>query len=960
MSTLLAVLVGALTNLATGGWSLPLTIALVVLAGTWIVIEVRQRAHEQRTAAIEARDRVLATLEHKATTEKVSAFDLLMATRQVMPFQGRRNELDELEHWCDGDAPAAVLILAGPAGSGKTRLAMELARSRPAHWAGGWLTMGRGGEAVEKIVAGGDPAVVLVDDAGTRQDLPALVTALAGHEGPPSVRVLLITRDAAGLQAALEREVPDSARWLARARVVRIGPHGGEGDRERWYVQAVGRFARELDMLAPPTTQLTGRVGAPDETMLLLLARALLTVYAAGERSQPADRVRRLPVAEVIEQLFTHEAAWWESAAQSPAWAVSRLGTETRQRAILALVLRGADDEEAAVEVLRRVPDLSDAAEIDLRNTARWVAHLYPAARIEPDLLGDWFIVDRLSRHPALAERLLADLGPAEHRHAALVLTRATTVFPTGMPVLTKLWESGHSDGIAVAVEIAMVHHAKLVDEQLALFLSDRDLPEQTLVSLDDRLPEFALPRACGVVSRLLVAHCRAASCDGPVDHARLARALNSLAHRLSNLGDHRGAHSAISEAVELCRTLAADDPAHRPALAGALNGLGTCHAALGNHQQALAAASESVALWRTLTADEPSAVSGLADSLIGLGGPRRSLDDRLGAHAAATEAVTLLRVLAAEDSRHRPSLARGLNNLGVMWAAVGDHQQARSTISEAVETWRALVAEDARFQPNLARALDNSGIQAANFSDFPQAHAASTESVSLWRVLAADNPAYRPDLASALSSLGNRWAAVGDHRQAHKATQESVALWRTLAPDNPAHHPQFAGALLNLGARWSSLGDHRQALSAAAEAVTRWRALVADNPAYRSELAGALNNLGLHRAELRDHRQAHIDFSEAVQLWRTLAADNEARQADFAATLTNLAVNRCKLGDHDEEFAHRREAVSVLRTAADRDAELYEGRYQRALAKLRSAYVRHGREAEAVRLSRPRQADSS
>nr|WP_245666030.1 hypothetical protein [Actinoplanes subtropicus] len=406
------------------------------------------------------RDRVLTPLVREGSGEG-GAFDLLVADRRMVPLQGRRTELEILREWCDSEAPAGVLVLSGPAGVGKTRLGLESGLELPSPWAAGWLRPGQAEAALPAIVDCGDPALIVIDDADARSEVPRLLNALAGHSGQPRVRLLLITRDGAGLLFGLRPRVADSARWLVQdARVLQLGVHGGAGDRERWYALAVGHFARERGVLAPSAASLAGAVGAGDEPMLALQARALLTVLAASQRS---GAVRRLPVDQVIEELFSHEQAWWEASASVDRWELSGLGAETRERGILALAVRGAADEDAAVRVLRRVPDLADAPEVQVRNLARWVSGRYPSGgagvRIKPDMFGDWFVADRLTRHPALATSLLSDMDATELRWALAVLTRAAGAFPTVLSVLTQAWQALDRDAIEMAIRSLVLYH---------------------------------------------------------------------------------------------------------------------------------------------------------------------------------------------------------------------------------------------------------------------------------------------------------------------------------------------------------------------------------------------------------------------------------------------------------------------------------------------------------------------
>ncbi|SNS76218.1 Tetratricopeptide repeat-containing protein [Asanoa hainanensis] len=950
VSTVLAVVVGALTNLATSKPSWGLVAGVVVAAGCWAVWEVRLRQRDQRAAVVEARARALAPIDRVEAADG-DVFGLLVAARRALPLQGRRGELDELVAWCAGDAAVSVLVVCGPAGVGKTRLGLELADelgelAEP--WVTGSLVPGQAERALPAIVACGDPVLVLVDDADTRTDLPAFLSTLAGHRGTPPVRVLLIARDGAGLLAGLRPLVTDTSRSLTRGQLLELGPHGGRGDRERWYVQAVGRFARDLKVLAPPATVLAGRVGADHETMLMILARALLTALAAERHGS----VRRSPIDAVIGDLFTHEEAWWEAAASPSTWGVSALSSQTRERCILALALRGAADEDAAVRVLRRVPDLSDAAEERLRNVARWVTHLYSTGvRIQPDLFGDWFIADRLARQPALAERLLADLDPDERQWATTVLTRAASVFPAALPALAQVWRDGDAEVVFLAIRLVAVQHTAALDHHLASFIADLELAEAHLVALDQQVVDYQLPRTAIAVSRRLVSLRRAQAAEDPEYQPDLAAALNVLGLRLGGLGEHREAHLASEEAVTLWRSLAADNPAHEPQLARALINLGARRWALGDYRPALDIAEEAVTRWRTLAADDPAHQPNLASAVSDLSTHYGALGEHRQALQVAHEAVVLWRTLAADDPSLQPRLAAALNRLGFCLRESGEYRRGHLVIEETVALYRALAADEPSHQSDLASALTNLGAAHRELGDDRQAHTATEEAVTLYRALVADNPAHRPDLARALSNLGALLRELGEYRPGYTATDEALGLYRALAADNPAHQPNLGWALTNLGVLLREFGEHRQAHDVTEEAVTLYRVLVADNPAHQSDLARALSNLGVLLRELGEDRQAHAATDEAVTIYRALAADNPAHHPRLAGTLGNLATQLCALNDHDAEFAARHEAVGLYRALAAADAEPYERDYRLAVAQLQAAYSRHGRDEDAIRV---------
>ena len=135
---------------------------------------------------------------------------------------------------------------------GKSRLALEFASRLPAAWAAGWLHAGAGAVAVEAVRGCGDPAVILADDADGRADLVPLLEALAERHEDPAVRVVLVTRSAGGLRAALARQLEERHAWVVSAAAeLDLGTEGGPDDQVRWFGEAVAAFAAALGKTPP-------------------------------------------------------------------------------------------------------------------------------------------------------------------------------------------------------------------------------------------------------------------------------------------------------------------------------------------------------------------------------------------------------------------------------------------------------------------------------------------------------------------------------------------------------------------------------------------------------------------------------------------------------------------------------------------------------------------------------------
>ena len=221
-----------------------------LIAAIW-VDRISQR-REAREAALSARDDVLDALVADPAGEG-SIFDVLLATStKAAPFRGRRDDLAWLDRWWEDPKQAPVVVVSGPAGTGKTRLATQFAQDRPMPWVSGWLREGRGADAVAAIRACGNEALILVDDADQRPDLAALFASLnADRDTGPTVRVILISR-AAGLVSRLAATLDDRSRgMLGGVRELPLGPFGGADDRARWFGEAVRAYARARQVPPP-------------------------------------------------------------------------------------------------------------------------------------------------------------------------------------------------------------------------------------------------------------------------------------------------------------------------------------------------------------------------------------------------------------------------------------------------------------------------------------------------------------------------------------------------------------------------------------------------------------------------------------------------------------------------------------------------------------------------------------
>ena len=883
-----------------------------------------------------------------------------------MPFRGRSRELRQLADWLADDRAGPVLMVSGPAGVGKSRLALEFASRLPQDWAAGWLHAGTGDIAVGAVRACGDPAIMLVDDADGRADLVPLLESLAEQHENPVTRVVLVTRSAVGLRSALMSQLTERHAWVASgAPQLELDLEGGHDDQIRWFGEAVSAFAAALDGPVPalPERFPQGQGGAV-QPFVVLQAQALLAVLGAdGAHRDP----RELPFGQLAGALMSHEQRRWQAMAATWNWGRGGpLSAMLQGRSIAALALLGADGDAEAEEILRRVPELRDAPAERLSGISSWIAALYPASpgpapRIRPDMIGEWFVVRELTEHSALTQSLRMGLTDDQAARALGFLARAADRLESASHLFDEFATGDIHRRILAAALAARTGEVgrRLLDAVIAAQIgSAGEWTLDQLTELQRLLPEHVLLLTHIKIVALIVTLYRAQPADDPARHqADLATALGNLGNWLYEVGRYQEALDAAQEAVTLRRAQPADNPArHQADLAIALGNLGNLLGEVGRYQEALDAAQEAVTLRRAQPADDPArhqadlatALGNLGNWLYEVGRYQEALD-------AAQEAVTLRRAQPADNpARHQADLATALGNLGAQLAEVGRYQEALDAAQEAVTFYRALAADDpARHQADLASALNNLGIWLGEVGCYQEALDAAQEAVTLRRAQAADNPArHQADLAMALNNLGNWLGEVGRYQEALDAAQEAVTLRRAQAADNPARHQaDLAMALNNLGNKLAEVGRYQEALDAAQEAVTLRRAQAADNPArHQADLAMALGNLGILLGKVGRYQEALDAAQEAVTLRRAQAADNPARhQADLAMALNNLGIRLDQVGRSDEALAARRESVRIYRELASKDPDRYQTEYRRQLTALRREFDQRGMQYEAI-----------
>lgn len=559
-------------------------------------------------------------------------------------FVGRERELAEAQSLLAG---SRLLTLTGPGGSGKTRLAIELARRSAADFSGGARFV--------RLAAVRDPALVPVEVAGALGLQDSRGTALLDHlSAYLSGRELLLILD--NMEQVLEAGgfVAD---LLAATDAVRIVVTS----------RAPLHLAWEQELPVPPLSeavQLFAARASASVPGFSLTDRQAVTVGKIAERLDglplaielAAARTRVLPPEAILERLDDSLALLVSDSRDVPdrqrtlratiAWSHELLSEHARRLFLVCSVFRGGIDLTALEAVgsaagsgdslldtvtelvdhsLLRRADLGDAPRFAMLETVReYAAELLaesPLHQVTHDGHAQVFRrrVEHLPRPPAAPNRAGLDLLELEHDNLRAALDHLSATDPgTALRMATRLsgfWSiRGYfSEGrrrLAALRDLVPNHDREWLDALTgeAWLATDQGDRKAALPLLEDALERA---RATG-------------------DQVREAEALLCRGRIRGITGDPAGFDDDIERSLALHE--ASGDPA---GLAGALWLAGAAAHFQGNGLLAIRRLERSVAL----SADVGLSVIG-ARALQLLGVVRLHNDDISGAEAALREAL--------------------------------------------------------------------------------------------------------------------------------------------------------------------------------------------------------------------------------------------------------------------------------------------------------------------------------
>lgn len=786
-------------------------VSLSIVAVIWTVLLVNKqlRAESRARASSDEPDGRGAKRLLTATTGGDAGLPaswpwMLNPALGLVAFLGRKQELAVLTGWVTGRDAARVLLVTGPGGSGKTRLAIELCeQGQELGWTSVWVRPGYEAGSIQALHdASITQALIIVDDAETRGDLPRLIAALAAAESD-GLRVLLMARSTGEWCRKLRSASPAAHDLVASAmgdQLVLAAAVQPETTDLQIVGHAVTSIAREFG-LRESHVKLRRRA-SQRQNILQLLGAALAATMSDAEVVETGTGTVQVDLLKHLEPLLQHEQEFWHDRARQAGLLEGNDGNiaGVLRRFIAACCLLGAVSVDEAANLGARVAGIPQSPEL-----IEWLRDVCSAGR-------SWTTPDGILHPSRLAELLTIrelssgldkSLNGLQARHALRAvsfLARAAADYKEAPELLSRFLGD--------------------LEERIA----GEQVPVQTLSAALSVVPDSGnvLASAAIALNRRIVEH---VSAEG--DPAAWSYWLEELSYRLRKAGHHDDAVQAAEHAVGLRRQLAALSPErHLPSVVLSMENLAQCLQEKGDAPQARSVRMEAVIHGRELVAKDPGLFQPWeARLLAAIASTQGNSDDPGLSVAAAAEAVVLYReAVLVRPGLYEGELGRCLEILSLRYLDSDRIDDSIGVASEAVAIYEGLITSShERFRPNLARASDNLSVSLGGAGRQTEALAAVRKAVAEYARLQRTKPGqFTTGYAHALGNLSTRYRVLGQAAKAIPPARQRVALYRALAKNDASRYQvELADSLVSLAVVLEHAGEQRDAAAARREAAT-------------------------------------------------------------------------------------------------------------------------------------------
>ena len=888
---------------------------------------------------------------------------LLRTEFAVVPFRGRQTEISDLISWCTSNEQAAVRLLLGPAGIGKTRLAARLCSEMSQRgWTAGYLREGSDPEYVDRLREIGSPLLLVLDYGDAWEEIRNLLVRLeAPAETAPPTRLILLARHGGDWWHRLQSAYPTLA--MQEEAVGEI--IGSPDDLRDAYSGALEAFERLLGSAGQGRPEPPARLrGKP----ILLVHMAALLAADGGAKGQANASKPITDVANaVVMEVLSREQQYWQRSVKARRLEV---GDVLLQRAVTLGVLFGWEDETDLASLLASVPDLADSSAERRHELARWIKSFYPADDsshqqiLQPDLLAEHLVIKALLDCPQLlaattrvatyrSDRALAIIDRACQESNPLRYLLANALRVDLLPLGTRILNIGDVSEGPLREELMRAIRSATTDlhtlEALRKSIPPRSiLLHDVAIAIGRRSVEIAAQsgdksllgayleklatelEAAGYVHDALELSAQSLDLIKSADHGGddlIAESIiaqsKRMAARLQNV--HRAGESVavLQQAKEVADQVTARSPDRGyQMLASVQSSLTSAYQALGYGDEVVTSVREE---WNL--ASNLAQVTDLQcrSSLAAYFQHRASTLDRF---LSRSDVLAMLahshevRLEAAQNS-HEPVTAE-IN----AWSGLANAYQGLGMKSAAVEArnssllgLRLLYVQDpARYSGELAAALVS--MAGDKGRDQIESSALLREGVGVRRSLASQSPSPKNTLAltQALVDLSNRLERSQELEESLELTETAVDMLSGLAEDRVGpRYLDLANALDVLTGRLVRMNLYARAVVAAIERIEIYRRIAAANfGLYGPRLVVALidSMRVFHAAGINS--RVRDTGREVMSLTRRIERRAVATGADPSKALASAGIALAQAGMFDDAISFLKDSVAARREQFD------------------------------------------
>jgi len=828
-------------------------------------------------------------------------------------------------------------ILTGPAGSGKSRLALELGLwLRQYEWHVGFLK----GELPADLKLVQKPLLLIVDYCASKAaSLHILLRRLSQRTGGQPVRVLLLERyyhpDAQWARELISQDPGVIQTWSGNE----IAVPALESDE---MLSVFKRAYRALTEREPGTELATRAKEIFEEDRFSRRLRPIYATAAALIAARNSNTFHQLHGDQLIDTMLREEETLWRQRRASEAdahavfvstWAGQRgaeFDTITRK---IDCMQTGRKAEIASF--VAGVPDFSRAMQL-VGVEGGSEGQLAP---IEPDLIGEGFVVSRLAGE-FQCDRTAAEIRKeSEHLLRCLLNEQQCEEATLGLTIQDYIHRPGFRDFILreeVLRKLPPSALSKLAtfawragdDAPLVLAALDRiGFEDLTATAVGSSLgaadEEFETTDAVSVENRdeLITAAERAFLLG-------LSRYVNVLAAE-----DLKAAETFFRQALELLRPLRATFPDEDKAEnldRLTLGHLGRVRFARGGIMEALGYFERELQIAKSRRSRNlPNSRRDLSVSLNNVADILQARGDLSGAIENYEESLTIRRELARElgTSGSRRDVSVSLDNVADILKARGDLSGALENYEESLTIRRELARElgTPESRRDVSVSLNNvAGILQAR-GDLSGALVNCEESLTIDRELARElgTPESRRDVSVSLYNVAGILQARGDLSGALENYEESLTIRRELARElgTPGSRRDVSVSLTNVARIHEVRGDLSGALENYEECVRIFSELAKElgTPESRRDVSVSMNDVADILKTRGDLSGALENYEECVRIFREFAEElgtPESRR-DVSISLNNVAGILEARGDLSGALEKYEESLSIARELA-------------------------------------------